>query len=275
MCKNPAVLLTMHRLQVQLAATPGYGITHAMRATVAPHILPQVRAVYGDNPSIFHTAGPEARRLATLGWVMIVVGVAVFIIVMLLLLIPLWRRRNATQDDARPAPVNERAWVLYGGAAIPAVILAGIFVLTLATMRDSLAARPTPLTIEVTGHRWWWEVRYPQQRIHSADEIHLPVGRAVKVILKSSDVIHSFWIPNLAGKTDAIPGSTNAMWLQADRAGIWRGQCAGYCGVQHAHMALSVIAQPADAFARWVATEQGDARAPNSQDATEGAHAFV
>ncbi len=238
-------------------------------------MLPQLRAIYDTGPSMFATAGPEAQSLATLGWAMIAVGTIVFLVVMALLLVPLWRRRHVLSEEGPPELVNERAWVLYGGAAIPGLILAGIFVLTLGTMRASLSAGPAPLTIEVIGHQWWWEVRYPEQAIRTADEIHLPVGRPVKVILRSADVIHSFWVPNLAGKTDVIPGTTNSMWLQADNAGTYRGQCAEYCGMQHAHMALSVVAEAPGQFARWVADQRSVAHPPADSATLTGERVFL
>ncbi len=237
--------------------------------------LPQVRAIYDAGPSMFVTASSEAHRLASLGWFMIAVGSIVFIVVMALLLVPLLRTRGSAADDRPPEPVNERAWVLYGGAVIPALILAGIFVLTLSTMRAPLSATPVPLSIEVIGHQWWWEVRYPGQSIQTADEIHLPVGRPVLLVLKSADVIHSFWVPNLAGKTDVIPGNTNSMWLQADRTGIWRGQCAEFCGLQHAHMALSVVAEAPGQFARWVSDQQSVAQQPSDSAILNGERVFL
>lgn len=238
-------------------------------------VLAQVRAIYNTGPSMFATAGPEAERLAVLGWIMIAVGSIVFLIVMGLLLVPLWRRRRTIVEDGPPEPVNERAWVLYGGTAIPAIILAGVFVLTLSSLRASLSAGPAPLTIVVIGHQWWWEVRYPGQAIQTADEIHIPVGRPVRVILQSVDVIHSFWVPNLAGKTDVIPGNTNSMWLQADRSGIWRGQCAEYCGMQHAHMAFSVVAEAPGQFARWVADQRATAQQPSDSAVLTGERVFL
>ena len=240
-----------------------------------PPIALQLRALYDRDPSVFGPAGPQAAQLASLGWTMIVIATIVFVIVMGILLVPLWRRRHASSVDAPPAPVNERAWVLYGGAAVPALILAGVFVLTLGAYRHSAPPERPALTIEVIGHQWWWEVRYPDQHIRSADEIHLPVGQPVKIILRSDDVIHSFWVPNLAGKTDAIPGVTNATWLQADSVGTWRGTCAEYCGMQHAHMALSVVAQPAGDFARWVDNERATSAPPGDSATLEGAHAFL
>ena len=122
----------------------------------------------------------------------------------------------------------------------------------------------------MTGHDWWWEVRYPDQGIVSANEIHVPVGRPVRLRLTSADVIHSFWVPQLTVKTDLIPGQTNTTWIQASNPGTYRGQCAEYCGLQHAKMAILVIADPPDAFARWLANERQPATAAADPLAARG-----
>ena len=247
----------------------------AQGSTESAAAMVRVRQLYDQGPSMFHTAGPQAARLASLGSTMIVVGTIVFVVVMAILLIPLWRRRNAWAQDEPPVDVDERAWVLYGGAATPALVLAGIFVLTLGAYGDNASNRAAPLTIEVIGHQWWWEVRYPDLHVLTANEIHLPAGRAAKIVLQSADVIHSFWVPNLAGKTDVIPGVTNVAWLQADAPGTWRGACAEYCGMQHAHMALSVVAQTGDDFARWAAHERAASSLPTDSASMGGARAFL
>jgi cytochrome c oxidase subunit 2 len=126
----------------------------------------------------------------------------------------------------------------------------------------------------VTGHQWWWEFEYlhpqPSLSVTTANELHLPVGRPVVFRLQSADVIHSFWVPNLHGKIDLIPGRQTATWLQADRPGVSRGQCAEYCGAQHAHMALSVIAEPAGDFERWLAGQRAVAPAPSTPEQSRG-----
>jgi cytochrome c oxidase subunit 2 len=238
-------------------------------------LLAQLRALYDRAPSTLAPAGPMATSLARLGWVMTGVGTLVFLLVMTLLILPVWRRRNASGVDGAPAPVNETAWILYAGTAVPAIILAAVFVATLGAYRASAPPARMQLTIEVTGHQWWWEVRYPDQHVVTANEIHLPVGEPVRILLRSDDVIHSFWIPNLAGKTDAIPGVVNATWLEADSTGTWRGTCAEFCGVQHAHMALSVVAEKRGDFARWLASEASLSQAPGDSATLDGEHAFL
>ena len=236
--------------------------------------LSQMRAVYTSDPSMFETAGNPARQIATLGWILFWAGLAVFLVVMALLGWPIWRKRNATPNDLPPAPVSERAWVLVGGTVIPAIILAAVFVLTLSVVRNTSQHTAPQVTIEVIGHQWWWEVRYPELGITTADEIHIPIGVPVRLVLTSADVLHSFWLPNIAGKTDLITGTTNYAWIEASERGIWRGQCAEYCGLQHAHMALSVVAEPQSEYQSWVAVQREPAKEPVDLAAQEGARVF-
>jgi len=135
------------------------------------------------------------------------------------------------------------------------------------------------LTIEVTGHQWWWEVTYsgvsPRDRFTTANEIHVPVGRPVLFVLQSSDVIHSFWVPSLAGKKDLVPGHTQSWWFQADTAGVYRGQCAEFCGYEHAKMAVFVVAEPPEAYTRWAQSAQSQAVPPNDPVAVRGQQVFA
>jgi cytochrome c oxidase subunit 2 len=133
---------------------------------------------------------------------------------------------------------------------------------------------PDALAIQITGYQWWWSVEYlnddPSLRVTSANELHLPVGRPIAITLKSSDVIHSFWVPTLHGKTDLVPGRDNTTWLRVDRPGIFRGQCAEFCGVQHAHMALTVIAEPSGDFEEWLAAQRRPAAPPSTPEQSRG-----
>jgi cytochrome c oxidase subunit 2 len=136
-----------------------------------------------------------------------------------------------------------------------------------------------PVTIEVTGHQWWWEVQYdaptPAGRVTTANEIHVPVGRRVLLKLESRDVIHSFWVPRLHGKMDLIPGQTNLLWIQADQAGRYPGQCAEFCGYQHAHMRLLIIAEPAEQFDAWLVGQRRSAAEPSNPLAARGRDVFL
>jgi cytochrome c oxidase subunit 2 len=136
-----------------------------------------------------------------------------------------------------------------------------------------------PLTIEVIGHQWWWEVTYadtsPQGRVTTANEIHVPVGEPVLFVLESRDVIHSMWVPNLSGKKDLIPGYTQSVWFQADTAGIYRGQCAEFCGLQHAKMAMFIVAEPRPQFEAWVQAQRKPAATPTDSTASRGLEVFL
>jgi cytochrome c oxidase subunit 2 len=158
---------------------------------------------------------------------------------------------------------------------VSAVMLIGLLFASVVTGR-AVGTRPGPeaLSIEITGNQWWWHVEYdnpdPSLRVTTANEIHIPVGRPVVITLQSNDVIHSFWVPNLHGKMDLIPGRVNSTWLTADRPGVYRGQCAEYCGVQHAHMALTVIAEPAPAFEQWLSAQRQPAPPPATPEQARG-----
>jgi len=208
-----------------------------------------------------HTYGPRADPVTDLMWFLIWLSMAVVAIVAGLVVAGVMVRGIGA---ARPRPAVVRgkggvAWIV-GGVALTVVALTVALVRTVAVLvrTDSPAVSP-PLAIEVIGHQWWWEVRYPASgatpAFATANEIHVPVAVPVLVRLASADVIHSFWAPALTGKTDTIPGRTNITWFQADRPGFYAGACTEYCGLQHAHMALAVVAQPAADFARWRARQ--------------------
>jgi cytochrome c oxidase subunit 2 len=137
------------------------------------------------------------------------------------------------------------------------------------------AASATRLTIQVTGHEWWWEVRYPGTKAVTANEIHIPVRTPVRVEARTADVIHSFWVPELNRKIDTIPGQTNTVELYAEKAGRYRGACAEFCGVQHTHMDMYVFAESPAAFQRWLAHQAEPAAAPAAADASRGEQVFT
>lgn len=211
-------------------------------------------------PSIFGSRGMVADRIAVLGWVYTAIGCVVLVVVSALVAFALLRRRQSPPDTrVYRGEDNGRAvrWIVFGGIVFPAIILVGAFTVTLVIQAEvSSPPKPTVATIEITGHRWWWEVKYigdgPNGGVVTANEIHIPVGEPVRVELVSADVIHSFWIPQIAGKTDVIPGLRNTMWMQADKPGTYWGECAEYCGLQHAHMNLTVVAESDTEFRKWM-----------------------
>ena len=230
-----------------------------------------------DAPSVLRPRGAAAGEEATLGWVLLVIAAVVVVIVSALVTIAAFRRHRETGDLVQPVK-GETHWITFGGLLIPAVILVGVFVLTMFTLRALARPSDGPVTITITGHQWWWELRYDDgggAPFTTANEIHIPVGQRVRLHLRTGDVIHSFWVPELAGKTDLIPGRKNTMWIEADSAGTYRGQCAEYCGLQHAHMAIQVVAEPEEQYAAWATHQRAPAAEPVDRDTWMGRQAFA
>jgi cytochrome c oxidase subunit 2 len=224
-----------------------------------------------DAQSILQPAGIQAERVEYLWWTMFWICTAVWVAVAAAALIAIRRGRASasTASDSQIARTVAIAGVISG------VVVIGLLVQSVVTGRalDTLRT-PQALRIQVTGNQWWWDVQYlnaiASLRVTTANEIHVPVGRPVVFDLLSNDVIHSFWIPNLQGKIDLVPGRLNELWLQADRPGVYRGQCAEYCGLQHAKMALVVVVDPPDVFERWLAANRAPAPAPATPEQVRG-----
>lgn len=222
------------------------------------------------NQSVLHPAGPDAAIISQLNWVMTVGGTLVFLLVMVLLAVALRRR---------PGPVRPLRWIALAGIAFPASVLTVL--LAFSTWRSAQLVPQSSadaLHISVEGKMWWWEVRYrgvDGKDIVLANEIHIPAGRRVYLGLSSSDVIHSLWVPALAGKVDMIPGRMTGLALKADRPGVYRAQCAEYCGEQHAKMALHVIAHEPAQFEAWLAAQARPAREPADPFLARGRQAFI
>jgi len=233
-------------------------------------------------PDYMHPSGAPANSEATLGWWLTFIACLVVVAVTFTLLLALWRHRNErdeSHETKRRKPVAAVAWI-YVGVAITVVILLGTFFGTMVTLAHaSRAPTHAPLTLDVTGHQWWWEVRYsdsiPSDGFVTANEIHIPVGVPVKLRLHGADVIHSFWIPELAGKTDVIPGQVNEAWLEATKPGEYHGQCAEYCGMEHAKMAAIVFADEPTAYEAWAVQQRRSAAMPTDSLGKTGEWVFV
>jgi cytochrome c oxidase subunit 2 len=231
--------------------------------------------------SVQNPAGPQAQRLYSLWIFHLIVAVLVFLAVIAAAVFAIHRasrNMDAPRDDkATQRKLNQ---IVIAATGVTVLILLVSFVHSLTTGR-ALASLPakSALTIEVTGRQWWWDVEYvdtaPSRRVITANEIHVPVVVPVQIIAKSHDVIHSFWVPNLHGKKDLIPGHTTATWFQADTAGLYRGQCAEFCGHQHAKMALWVVAEPRDAYEKWYASQLGTPPPPADSSARAGQDVFL
>jgi len=231
-----------------------------------------------NTPSTLNPQGPAAARLAELWWVMFWFGTAVFVLVVVLLFAALLRGRrgtNATDPDNQSIDTG-RNWPIWGGIVLPLVVIGIVFgynIYTLAAVENPNAK--SDIKIEVVGRRWWWEVKYPEDGITTANEIHIPVGVPVEIQLQSADVTHSFWVPELHGKMDLIPTRINKIVIQADKAGVYRGECAEFCGLQHAHMGLMVVAQSQADYDNWVNAQEQPAAAPTDPTAQQGQQVFM
>jgi cytochrome c oxidase subunit II len=237
-----------------------------MRGFTASMLLLSTAALAGCNgsrpQSVLAPEGPGAAGIERLWWILLTVtGVATAITFVLIAWALLRRSRPAVLE---PASLKRELWVIVvAGAAIPSVLLLVLLVFTF-RIGGQVAEPPGPaaVTVEVIGHQFWWEVRYPDHEVMTANEIHIPVGQPVRLRLRSADVIHSFWVPKLHGKMDMTPGHVSSFWLQADRPGVYRGQCAEFCGIQHALMAFLVVAEPPEAFAAWLDRHRRPAAEP-------------
>jgi cytochrome c oxidase subunit II len=244
---------------------------HACRLPVLMAVSLLVGCSGERTQSALHPAGPAAAEIAWLWWVMLAAFTAVFVLVVVLLLIAVFRK---ARDEQAAPPLGRTRFVVAGGVVLPVVVVVPLLFLSLET---SMALR-TPRegrTVRVVGHQWWWEVRYPQEGIVTANEVHIPTGERVRLELASADVIHSFWVPQLGGKRDLIPGIENVFWVQADEPGVYRGQCAEYCGTQHAKMAFLVVALPPDEYQAWVSDRQRPRPAPQTPQQERGLQVFL
>lgn len=238
--------------------------------------------------SALEPAGPQAARIETLYWLFFWVCAVVWVLVMIFLLLPVLRRPRrplaASEDEPviHPEPAAEKRRQV----VVTSLVFVTAFVLFVLLIGDMVTGRgihtipdANPLTITLTGHQWWWEARYndplPSNIVQTANEIHIPVGRPVKFELVSNDVIHSFWVPSLHGKKDLVPGHPISTWLQADKAGEYWGQCAEFCGHQHANMRMLVVAEPEEQFQAWLTAARASAPAPVYEEQKRGQQVFL
>ena len=226
--------------------------------------------------------GPAANELAWLIWFFTGLSAAIWLLVMAGLAASIFRARSGGLDPlAIDEPVERQASrTVTASVAATAAVLVALTLLSFFSNRTLAGiGSDSALTIQVTGHQWWWEVRYegaePSRILDTANEIHIPSGEPVRILLASEDVIHSFWVPALHGKLDLIPGVVNTLTLQADKPGTYRGQCAEFCGAQHAHMAMVVIAQPRAEFDAWYRDQLRPAAGPRTVEQRAGQELFM
>jgi cytochrome c oxidase subunit II len=230
------------------------------------------------NQNVFNPAGPAARSIAELGWLLLIVCGVIYVLVLAALGWALFRTRHGSDD----LPEAERRL----GRNVTVAVALTVVTLLVLSVSSTLFGRgltsprgPGAVTVDVIGHQWWWEFQYhdvtPSDFVSSPNELHVPVGAPVHIKAISRDVIHSFWVPNLHGKRDLIPGQVTNFWIQADEPGMYRGQCAEFCGHQHANMAFIVVAEPMEKFQQWIRNQRQAAPEPRTALEQRGAQVFV
>jgi len=222
-------------------------------------------------------AGPGAHRIDWLWWAMFAIAAFAFLVVIGLLSYGLLRRRGETTTTPDLDDRGGLGTVLLGGVAFPIVVLIALFVITLVALQAQAREDEGshPVTVDVIAHQWWWEFRYPELGVTTANELHIPTGQPVLLRVTSDSVIHSLWVPRLQRKLDAVPGQTSDVTLQADADGIYLGECAEYCGLQHANMRFQVMAQPSSDFDSWVGEQQRSAAKPSDPMVERGEQLFL
>jgi len=246
--------------------------------------LVQAMSLDPGHHHVLHPAAPQAGNIEWLYWVIFGVLTAVFV---LMIAGFTWAGAKTGVATSHPLPIMEdkegdhRArWVV--GLAMGVTVVTLFVILVISVVTGKRIHGPTsknPVTIQVTARQWWWEITYPNpqadQTITTANEIHVPVGAPIVVLTNSKDVIHSFWAPSITGKRDLIPGYSSAFWFQVDQPGTYHGQCAEFCGLQHAHMGFSVVAEPVDQFQAWQQQQLKAAAEPSTSEAVRGRDVFL
>ena len=216
----------------------------------------------------------QGRSIAEFFWLVMIPSAAVFLLVAGLLTYVLVRFRGRPGDPDPPqVHGNRRLEIIW--TVLPHLLLAALFVGMIRTMQTVNAEAPAALRIRVVGHQWWWEYDYPELGVLTANELHVPTGEPVRLEIEAVDVLHSFWVPQLGWKQDAIPGKTNVIRIQVDRTGVYDGACTEYCGTQHAWMRIRLVAEPRDQFDAWVAGQRQAAEAPRTDAARRGQQVFL
>jgi cytochrome c oxidase subunit 2 len=237
----------------------------AMKAALVVAVAGIAGCSNRSSPSILKAHGSESQKIVGVWWLMFAMAAAVYVIVAGFVIAGILRgRRTQSGSEGR---IKDSVFIWWGGIIIPVVILAILAVATVDATAQLRKPAHNPLQIVMIGKRWWWDVSYPTLGIRTANQFHVPVGQPLEIKLPSDNVIHDFWIPQLAGKQDNIPGQDNVIRFTVNKVGIYRGECAQFCGVEHARMDFELIADAPDVFGRW-ATRYQQAPSPPSTDAT-------
>jgi cytochrome c oxidase subunit 2 len=244
--------------------------------------------ILADMQYALEPAGSQATHISQQWWFFFFILTTIFAVVAVFLFVAISRRRAPERQASleellppNPAGDTRMSRVVIGCVIVTVIVLFTLLGSDIVTGSAvyALSSDPNALIIKLTGHQWWWEVQYddrdPGNILTTANEIHIPTGRTVKIDLRSLDVIHSFWVPNLHGKKDLIPGHPTSMWLKADREGMFRGQCAEFCGFQHAHMRLEFVAESPEKFQTWIAAQRSNSRDPATDSERRGQQVFL
>ncbi|WP_342739532.1 cytochrome c oxidase subunit II [Bradyrhizobium sp. B117] len=250
-----------------------------MRTALVPFATLPLAACAGRQ-SALDPQGLQSDQILRTFLIFLIVGAVVWIAVLIGLCVGMLRRKRAADQPLALHHSFEQTTgrVVFALGVATLVIVLGLSIVSYAGQRTVFAKDENALTLKIIGHQWWWEVRYeddsPDKSFVTANEIRIPTGQPVKVELESADVIHSFWVPSLTGKMDLITGQKNELQFTAKNAGVYRGQCAEFCGLQHAHMAFAVLALSADEFGRWRDHENQSASSPTDPLGKQGEQQF-
>jgi cytochrome c oxidase subunit 2 len=236
--------------------------------------------------SALDAGGIQSERLENLWWIFFYICAAVYLIVMAVLLMAWYRTKKVdAETEAEIAPDADRekrlSNTVKGAVAVSLIALFALMITSFHAGRgiNSLSQAPEHLAIKIKGHQWWWEVEYqgatPSENVTTANEIHIPVGRPIKLELQSTDVIHSFWLPALHGKKDLVPNYPTVFYFQADKPGTYSGQCAEYCGYQHAKMRFIVVAEAEEDFNNWIKAQRQSSVQPTTDLQKRGQEIFL
>jgi cytochrome c oxidase subunit 2 len=250
-------------------------------AALALSLIPGAAGAWPLTFMVSH--GWPAGPIKELGWGLLALSSFVVLFIALAVLVGIWWKRGHGAYDEKGWPVvtrgaNGMPWLMIGvPVSIVLLLLCAIWTFFVLGATSAPPGHPR-ITLEITGHQWWWQVRYlddePSRIVVTANEIHIPVGRPVQIRGTSTDVIHSFWVPNLSGKKDMIPGHGASLYLRADKPGTYFGQCAEFCGLQHAHMGVYVVAQSPKDFDAWWTHQLQPAAGPPGGLALQGQGVF-
>jgi cytochrome c oxidase subunit 2 len=248
-----------------------------------PHFALMLAQFTGEHNSL-HAAGPQASHIEWLYWAIFWITFVAFVLTIAGFTRAATKAHSSAAEmlpvSTHPEGDRRAAWAVGSAVAITVFTLFAVLFMSVITGKkvEGLTSK-NPVTIQVTGHQWWWEIQYPNpqadQTVTTANEIHVPVGKPVVILTNSDDVIHSFWAPSVHGKRDLLPGYSSAFWIQIDKPGTYPGRCAEFCGLQHAHMGFSIVAEDENTFEQWEQQQLKPATDPGDPNAARGKQVFL